>query len=214
MLKKLFANLNPKEQVAMWVTLLFQPAFIPSFSLAILIAKNNKYITIEPFIKGSYLVNWLIFFGLTYLLPTLFVILLYKTNKITDLEIRNPIQRHIPYFITILWFGILFVFLFSKGNQVIHTSLIGTTLLGLIALFFGNFITKISAHTLSISAGAAVLLAFNPLYNRQLSNWVIFFSLSTILVSWARYTLKAHSLLQIGLGILIGCCHYFIYLDF
>jgi hypothetical protein len=214
MLKKLFADLNPTETVAMCITVLFQPALIPSITLGILYAKNDSYLAIEPFVNGSNLVNWFIFLGITYIIPTTLIVVLYQTKKIADLEIRKANERHRPYLISIGWFVLILGILLFKTNQVFHSLLIAVTTLGLIALFIGNFLTKISAHSLAISAGAAIILALNPLYNNTLSIWFVILAFSTLLVTWARYTLKAHSLWQLCLGIGLGCCHYFIYLVF
>ncbi len=134
-------------------------------------------------------------FGIT--LPTVYIIFLFRRNRVTDLHISVREQRTLPYLVSIGFYllGFVLIYLFI-GPGVLAAAMLVNVIIG-ISMALINLKWKISAHAIGIANPLALLtLLFGPV--------ILPLYLLIPLISWARVKVKAHTLAQVVAGTLLG----------
>jgi len=127
-------------------------------------------------------------------LPIITVIIMIKKKKFT-LEMERKEDRT-PFFITILFFWLIGLILsWSLSGPRLIIGLIAGAMIIVTLMTIINFYTKISGHSMMITAGGFLI---NLLYGWNY--WWLF--LFVPIVAWSRYVLKLHTIGQL-IG---GCC--------
>ncbi len=130
------------------------------------------------------------------IIPYSFILYLYKTGRVSDLQIPKRKERLVPLLIinicVILGFIIL---LFLKSSALLKTVyliyLLGLPLISIITVFY-----KISFHS-------SYITMFSLIYLMVFGKWAVVTLPLIPLVSWSRVRLKRHTFGQVLLGIAV-----------
>jgi hypothetical protein len=121
----------------------------------------------------------------------------------------NREERRWPLLFTIIWYYLLFRLLDSIHIQYIVIQLLfGAMLILLLAIIISNF-WKISLHMLGIGGVLGAFLAIQTLFGGNIF-LIITLLFCAGLVGFARVNENEHTLKQVYLGFLVGCCTEFL----
>ncbi len=129
--------------------------------------------------------------------PMLFVLWLYATDRISDLDmsVRSERERVFLGFVLFYWAGTLTLWLIHAPTLLIAT--MGGYAAASVAVQFITRYWKISTHALGITAS---LVALVYLFGPQPLPFLILIPV----VGWSRVYLKAHTPAQVIVGTLLG----------
>ncbi len=198
---------NFLQKASQVISIIFHPIFMTFFTICLIIFTNSD-------LNYSYLLNnykalalfLVAFFVQTTLLPIGLLYYLKSQKIIPDLYLQNANQRHLPYILIISIYSFL---CFSIGQKTGYNSLLINTLIHITAsifiVFLINFNIKISSHAVGVTGTCGLfwmLYLENP--NANIFWIAIVLTLLVGIVSSARLILKAHTALEINLGIIVG----------
>ena len=129
--------------------------------------------------------------------PSLYLLWLVRSGRVTDFDVFIRQQRKGPYLATLACLLLCWLVMFFGAAPPVFVVILSASILEIGLLFLINLRWKISAHAVTIS-GFAVLL------------WQFFGPLGSIcflfvaLVIWSRIYLKRHTLSQTLAGALLG----------
>lgn len=142
----------------------------------------------------------------TFLIPALFIYMLYQFKAIDNLQLDNQEERTLPLLVTTVVYG-SFTYFFAlqltslTAIYVILGSI--TVAVGLVMLI--NLFWKISAHSVGISGVVGSLIGINQKFGGGELFYPILVSIPVAgLLMSARLALNAHSPAQILAGCLLG----------
>jgi membrane-associated phospholipid phosphatase len=142
---------------------------------------------------------WLLFLStaFTSIGPMLFIFWLYATDRISDLDmsIREEREKVFVVFVVFYLCGTIVLWLTHSPKLLIAT-LAGYTLSTIVVQYITRY-WKISTHALGITAP---LVALSLLYGRQPLPFLALIPS----VCWARVYLKAHTVMQVIAGAVLG----------
>ncbi len=149
-----------------------------------------------PFWKGS--LHAAIFGLLTSLMPLVYILVLLKRGRLSDIHISSPAERRIPYILGILGAILAYIVLKALGSSDLFLDFILTNIVGLSSLALINARWLISAHTASITT-----LTFFAGYAYSLTLALIMspLILTTIFI---RHYLRRHNFPELILGVIVG----------
>ncbi len=143
---------------------------------------------------------WYLLFGSTFFTsvgPMLYVLWLYATGRITDLDMSVRAERQKVFGAFVIFYAAGTVALYVTHAPALMTaSMAGYTAASLIVQFITRT-WKISTHALGITAPLVVLIY---MYGPQPLPFLVLIPI----VGWSRIWLKAHTLLQVVAGTALG----------
>jgi membrane-associated phospholipid phosphatase len=130
-------------------------------------------------------------------IPSLYLVWLVRSGRVTDMDVFIRQQRKGPYLVTIACLVLCWVVFFLGRAPLTFIVILSASILEILLLFLINLLWKISAHATTAS-GFAVLLwqLFNPIG--------LLAFLFAALVIWSRIYLKRHTPFQTLAGGLLG----------
>jgi hypothetical protein len=141
------------------------------------------------------------YFSLSFVLlpmvPTISIFAYSRHLNENHVEIANRKDRFLPYIVSLVSFGLLFVLISMTDGPVLFLFISSCYFVGTLLLFFVNFIYKISVHAAGISIFASIIVYVFGIPGL----------LSLILIPiviWSRYYEKKHTASQLILGSIIG----------
>ena len=203
------------RKVAQAFSAVFHPLFIPLFALPLYFSIDSyENLIIDQldvdFLHAIYSVMVLV--GVLFPLISLYIMI--RTRMVSDFNAFNRSERT-PVFILVLSYYLMVYFMYRSWNSSIYhlldpllNFLSGGIYLIVIALLI-NFKTKISLHSISMSAFCGAFLIYsitltsilNPLYLIVL-NCILLLIMGAVASS--RLYLKAHKPNEVYLGLLVG----------
>jgi hypothetical protein len=211
---KLTSNsfMTMETRFAKLITYVFHPLLIPTYGMCLLYRLFSdiyfiRDIRIPLLLIGITLVS-------TCLLPALSVFLLFRSRKLSTLEMDERKERSAPFLITVLCYLFAYYMLkeFPAPSGMLRT--IRIFILGaasaLVMTTAINFKWKISAHAVAIgglSGAMAALTLFLP--TPPSLGWLCLVVFIAGLVGYARLRLLAHSQGQVYTGYLLGFASLF-----
>jgi membrane-associated phospholipid phosphatase len=189
------------------VSLIFQPLFMPSFGMAILISLD-LFDAIPLVWRIIAVVGTFLFTGL---MPAIPILMMLRKGDVSDLFISKREQRTLPYLFSFISYAFWTLFLLRvlKLPMFMVAVGIGTTL-SILFITLINLKWKISAHLSGIGGlaggvfGVCYRLAYNPY-------WFLIAVLAvSALVAYSRIELKAHTPGQTLAGFSLGFVTVFI----
>ncbi|GHP00901.1 hypothetical protein KSF_109480 [Reticulibacter mediterranei] len=176
------------EKIAHWISVITSPIFLP-FPLFLVVALHTA-----PDVQKGFLWWGIIVVGFT-LAPALFIRDGVRKGRYTDTHVSKRSQRLIPLLFGLVCMTIVILCLFLLAAS---PALLATVIAALICVAIATAITemlrfKISLHMIG-SAGAVTtcVLLFGPL--------LLFLVPLVILIGWARWHVRAHTVLQACAG--------------
>jgi membrane-associated phospholipid phosphatase len=143
---------------------------------------------------------WYLLFASTFFTsigPMLYVLWLYSTDRIADLDmsVRSERERVFGMFVIFYAIGTLVLWLIHAPALLV-ASMAGYTAAALVVQYITRY-WKISTHALGITAPLVVLIY---LYGDQPLPFLVLIPI----VAWSRVWLRAHTTLQVLAGIALG----------
>ena len=143
---------------------------------------------------------WYLLFSSTFFTsigPMLYVLWLYATGRITDLDMSVSSERQKVFGVFVVFYGLGTVVLYALHAPTLMTaSMAGFTAASLIVQFITRS-WKISTHALGVTAPLVVLIY---LYGAQPLPFLVLIPI----VGWSRVWLRAHTILQVVAGTALG----------
>jgi hypothetical protein len=140
----------------------------------------------------------LIYIGLVCVLPIVYIGVMVKRGKITDIHIKVRRQRIIPYLVTIICAGVAAALLWALNAPPLITLFALFSMMQIVIMLIVTTKWQISMHSLGITSavfaiggmfGVGTAAAFSPLIP---------------IVGAARITLKRHTVAQVIAGGCVG----------
>ncbi len=208
------------SNIVSWVFIpLFMPIyglvlamFIPTISKTALLQQYNLY----EMPHQNKLHILILFVILIVLAPGFSLMMLKRHDKITDLQVDNRQERTHPLVITVIYGGILGIFLWNQIPKDAISPLLfalpwSGVLAGLIAIIINRF-EKISLHAI----GAGMLFGFILVYYEMQAEFFISVLIGVVLLGGiiltSRMYLQKHTLRESLSGYLLGFFSTFIVL--
>lgn len=143
---------------------------------------------------------------LTIFLPIVFLFIAKNLRLIKDYQLSEVRERR--FFL--MFFVLLVLVLLNRILDVYNYRTLfyffsGILFSGVVSLLFSMFRVKISLHALGISGLACFIIGLSLAFQEPMILSICFIIILLGLVSSSRLYEKAHTLLEIGLGILAGC---------
>ena len=193
---------NPKStavtRTAHIISDVFCPLLTPTYAMVVAMC-----LTRLSFLPGSIrLWTTLGIFGITCMAPLVFILILLRTGRVSDMSISNPRQRRAPYWASIICYFAAAAYLAALHAPLwLSTFFVGASLVSILCMIITNW-WKISAHTACIAGFAAIvfwlsrtgLLIYAPL------EWSSIAFLLVGAMAWSRLYLNHHTLLQTAAG--------------
>lgn len=191
-----------EKKIANFVSYLFHPLLMPTYSLILLFQIKSYLYFAMPF-KAKMAIIAIIFVN-TAFIPALVFIFMKLRNIISSLKMEDRKERILPFFVTaVFYFGSFIILRKFHLPSIIYYLIFGSACLIIIALTI-NFWWKISIHMMGIGGltggliCASLYLSFNPLFFVPLA------ILIAGLIGFSRLKLLAHTPLQVYGGYLTG----------
>ena len=192
------------KKIAEFLSLVFHPLLLPTFTFALL-----GYV--YPYFNTPYTSNYffeivLFIFVCTFLFPSVAIYVMYKWGVITDLVLSNKHERPYPMALTSLMY-LIFTKLLFESVGIDQTFIHLMYFIGLLILFAAvlTYFWKISAHALGAGGVCGFLIQLNiqALDNSMLISLICSLLISGLVLT-ARLFLKAHTQAQVYFGFSIG----------
>ncbi len=179
---------------------LFHPLWMPLLGSALYFWITPKFYS-APVVKA----NLLAVFILTVFVPFLFLFILKTTGTIKFLHLKTIKERRLP----LLFFCVIttLVFNFVLGSfqyMELYYFFMGILLSGLICFILSIMKFKVSLHVLGISGLCMFIIALSVFYQSNLLFLIGFLLFSVGWTASSRLEAKAHSTIEIVLGLFIG----------
>ena len=191
------------------LSILLHPMLMPCYGMLLFCFSGQPSITILP--RVYIIISLVGTFILTFAIPFILLLFMWKKGYIDSLHIDNSKQRTTPYIYTLICYGFWAYFL--------HTILLMPTFMLLIALgAIGALILvtlinqwwKISAHLTGIGGLLGGICSFGLSY-AVLPFWpIIIVLLVALILMYARLYLDAHTPMQVVCGFILGLLSTFI----
>jgi membrane-associated phospholipid phosphatase len=151
---------------------------------------------------------WFLLFTSTFFTsigPMLYVLWLYASDKISDLDMSVRGERERVFGVFVVFYGIGTLVLWQiHAPALLTASMAGYTAASLVTQYITRY-WKISTHALGISAPIVVLI---KLYGLQPLPFIVLIPI----VCWSRVYLRAHTVLQVVAGTVLGIASVLLFL--
>ncbi|MDP6909093.1 MAG: hypothetical protein QF371_06285 [Flavobacteriales bacterium] len=191
-----------EQKLALGISLVFQPLFVPIYSLVILF-NANTYITyaVTPEIKQFiYLVTILN----TIILPMGVFYYFYRQKLIQSFHMHTAKERSLP-FLTTLVFHLSTYYLFTKVPMPdLFQNIVLGAAISVVFAFIINMKWKVSIHMLGMGGIVGTIIGLILRYQVDALQLVMVLVVLSGIVGYARLRLNAHSPKQVYVGFVLG----------
>jgi len=179
----------------------FHPLLMTSIAVIILFNSGHYLSVVNAGIRDTI---YSIFFILTFVLPALFIPVLFYFRIITKLEIDIRKERLLPLLSTTIIYALAFYFMKKVSMPPILTRLVFSSIVVLVLSTAITSFWKVSLHLTSLGGllGFVIYLGINSNLNVLLVGFIII--LISGLVGASRLYLQRHNPWQVYAGFLIG----------
>ncbi len=187
------------NKLAQFISIIFHPILLPTWMFLIFIASGICKIS---FIRAD--ICLAIVFGTSFLLPTLFLLVLKKFKVIESLTMKKREERFIPLFVMVIFLYATSRFFNGINALASYNFYLISNLLLCVVVFWINLWWKISMHEVGWGAFSATLLIMTTISAEIFLPYFIASLLLSGLVGSARLHLKSHDSSQIYIGFAVG----------
>jgi membrane-associated phospholipid phosphatase len=191
-----------EERTAKFLTAIFHPLLIPTYSFMILLHQQFYFARIIPVQTRWVLIS--VVFVSTFVIPAVLTVFMKKIGIIQSYEMDKREDRTFPYVITVVFFYLSYYLMKKVGiSSLLQFFMAGATLLVVLTLII-NVFWKISSHLVGIGGAAGSLIALSYMLYIDLTWWIVALFLIAGIVAYSRLRLNAHTALQVYMGFLLG----------
>lgn len=195
------------------VSVLFHPLLFPTYgTLLILICNPNRF---GYFGDKLHFVWLIIVFALTFVFPTVWLLMMKRLEMIQSLTINTANERIVPFIATstfYLWTAWMFkpnVEMKIPPNELVFYMMLGACLAIFVALFI-NIFSKISLHAIGAGSLVALLFVLVRLSMYDMRLLLLGAVLLAGVIGTARLILQAHTTREVYSGYLVGFTGQFV----
>ena len=190
------------KKFAMTVSVIFQPIFVPLYSLIILF-NADTYITyaVQPEVKKFiYLITLLN----TIILPIGVFYYFYRAKLIETIHMHTAKERSLPFLTTVV-FHLSTFYLFSKAPMPsLFPNLVLGAAISVSIAFVINLKWKVSIHMLGMGGIVGTIIGLILRYQVDATQLVMALVILSGIVGYSRLRLDAHTPLQVYVGFVLG----------
>lgn len=196
------------------ISYIFHPFIMPMLGLFILFeAKTipNSFYTLDAlyfFPAKAKEVLYIVLGILTFLAPGLSLLIMYWNKMISSLELEDRKERVYPFVLIIFYYVLAYAYLkYQLPIYLQHPALMGFIfgiILTFLVSFLINFYIKLSLHAAAIFGVCGMLLAYNQTQIESNLQFLLYLFCLGGLVAASRIYLKAHTLTETILGMVVG----------
>lgn len=187
-------------QVSKIISLLFKPFYFPVIAFIALMLFS--YMSLLPLsVKLTVLVIVYVF---TVVLPLLSIYMYRKINGWTRHQASHRARRMVPYLLSMICYGCcLYVMTRMRMPHFMNGILAGALAIQLVCTVINRWY-KISTHSAAAGGVIGALLAFSVIFSFNPTWWLCLTIVIAGAVGSSRIVLRQHTLLQVGLGTVVG----------
>ena len=188
--------------IARGISAVLYPMFIPTYGMLIYFFGLRSLIQYPMPLIWIGLAGTLIF---TCLLPLSVVLVMIRRGSLTDIYIRDPRQRTMPYVYSTVCYGFWAYFCSEVMHlpQFIVLTALGSAVVLLLVLLI-NYRWKISAHLTALGGLFGGMMSFSLSTGISATGSLIGCSVAALLLMFARVYDESHTPLQVVCGYLLG----------
>lgn len=192
---------NIQKKIAFLFSILFHPIFIPLIGVFIIFNSGLYNLILTSEYKKIILL--IVSVG-TIILPLSFIPFFLIIKVIKTIEMNEPRERIIPYFITmILYYFTYYSILRSHVPEIIKSFLLSTVISIFLTIVI-NSKFKISTHMIGSGGLLALVIVIIFRYNIYNQFALIFVVLISGIIAFSRLYLQSHNQKQVYLGFFLG----------
>ena len=183
------------------ISILLHPLIMPLLGI-ITIFKSGTYIS---FIDNHWVnITLLIVFILTFVLPLSIIPFYYYTRLVRSVQMKNPKERIIPYFITFLLFYIAHVIIKKLPLDYFYSIYLFAASISVLLVIIISYFWKISTHMVGIGGLTGLILSLSLRMTANLMGILIIAIIVAGILGTSRLKLNSHSPSQVYLGFILG----------
>lgn len=197
------------KSISSLISSVFQPLFMPIYSILLLFVYT-------PYFRYTYINQyWKILTTaamFSFVLPAIFIFIVYKMKLISDLSLKVRKERFIPYNIVLISYSLMIIYYIRMGMPVWFVMLTASSVVVILVAFFITIWWKISAHMFGVGGLLGGVMAVSYFIER--ANPTLLFILLFVLagmIGTSRLILKRHTPLQVLGGFLLGFAISFVF---
>lgn len=184
------------------ISVIFQPLFMPTYTLLLVFNINMYFSAILPFFAKLLLM--IMIFSSTVLIPVIIFTVFKRKGLILSYHMETKEERNYPYIVTAVIYFLMYMLILQTAVPSIYSFfLLCATTLSLMLLII-NFRFKISAHMAGIGGVCGLLIGLAFRLNLDLTFQIITAIACAGLVGYARLKLNSHKPSEVYLGFLAG----------
>lgn len=188
------------------VSLVFSPFYLPLVAFLVLFFFSYLSYTSLPYSLG--IVGMVYVF--TILVPRLGIYLYRKVNGWTSHQLGRKERRYVPYAISIASYATLLYIMDNLRMPRFTLGIVAGALAIQVVCALINPWIKISTHSAASGGVIGALIAFSFMLGFDPTFWLCVCIILAGMVSTARLILRQHTLLELGLGTVVGIlCGFF-----
>jgi len=191
-----------ETKLAKFISFIFQPLLIPTYSLLVIFNLNNYIALIIPAGYRNLILGMV--FVSTFLLPAVFILFLYRRGIIKTLHMDRREERIIPLLITSVFYFLALSLIRRIPIDEIYFKLFLGSFTSVVLALMVSLIWKISMHMMGVGGLVGAFIGISQAIPVDLALWVMLAVLLSGLTGFARLKLKAHTSLQVYAGFLSG----------
>lgn len=185
-----------------FVSVLFHPLLMPLYAFWLLLNSGGYLSYAVPDKFRQYL--YLVIFVSTFLMPSLLTWMMVQKGWISNIELDERSERHLPYLITLSCYIAAAYLLFKLPlPRMFSLTIMGAAMAILIA-FFINLRWKISIHMIGIGGLLGLFYGFGKYFHMKTMFILVLISIIAGVVASARLYRKSHTPGQVYIGFVVG----------
>lgn len=185
-----------------FVSVLFHPLLMPLYAFWLLLNSGGYLSYAVPDKFRQYL--YLVIFVSTFLMPSLLTWMMVQKGWISNIELNERSERHLPYLITLSCYIAAAYLLFKLPlPRMFSLTIMGAAMAILIA-FFINLRWKISIHMIGIGGLLGLFYGFGKYFHMKTMFILVLISIIAGVVASARLYRKSHTPGQVYIGFVVG----------
>lgn len=187
---------------ARFISFVFHPLLFTTYLVILLTFLMPHFLLIPPAAAWKFAGFIAV---ITFVFPAANLVMLKAFGSIKTLEMENRKDRLLPFFMILIFYGVVCGMFFYKVSQNVNFNklMLLTTILALVA-FLVTLFFKISVHSLALGGILGILVPLNQTAGGELLYPVAGIMVLAGLVMSARLYLQAHTLREVGYGAATG----------
>lgn len=190
------------NKATQFISLLFHPLFMPLYATWLLL-HSGSYLSYAVHPKLQQFLYIVVFIS-TYLLPAAITWIMWQKGWITNMEMEERKERHLPYLLTLSCYIAGIYLLFSLPIPRMFALTIMGASLAILTSFLINLRWKISIHMIGIGGMMGLFYGFGRYFHLESIHILMLIAAVAGVVAFARLHSSTHTTTQVYAGFITG----------